>query len=57
MSSRLTEEQLIGFLKQAEAGLAAAELGSRHSFCDADCYKRRAKFGGMDAEQARRLLH
>jgi len=53
--SRYTEEQIIGFLKQAEAGMPIAELGRRHGFSDASFYKWRAKFGGMDADEARRL--
>lgn len=53
--SRYTEEQIIGFLKQAEAGMPIAELGRRHGFSDARLVKWRAKFGGMDAEEARRL--
>lgn len=53
--SRYTEEQIIGFLKQAEAGMPVAELGRRHGFSDASFYKWRAKFGGMDADEARRL--
>ena len=53
--SRYTEEQIIGFLKQAEAGMPVAELGRKHGFSDASFYKWRAKFGGMDADEARRL--
>lgn len=53
--SRYTEEQIIGFLKQAEAGMPIAELGRRHGFSDASFYKWRAKFGGMDADEAKRL--
>ncbi|CAG0905976.1 unnamed protein product [Darwinula stevensoni] len=53
--SRYTEEQIIGFLKQAEGGMPIAELGRRHGFSDASFYKWRAKFGGMDADEARRL--
>jgi putative transposase len=53
--SRYTEEQIIGFLKQAEAGMPIAELGRKHGFSDASFYKWRAKFGGMDADEARRL--
>jgi len=52
--SKFTEEQLIGFLKQAEAGLAVAEICRKGGFSDATFYKWRAKFGGMDSTDARR---
>jgi putative transposase len=53
--SRYTEEQIIGFLKQAEAGMGIADLGRKHGFSNASFYKWRAKFGGMDVDEARRL--
>nr|WP_157275336.1 IS3 family transposase [Pelomonas sp. Root1444] len=53
--SKFTEEQIIGFLKQAEAGLAVAEICRKGGFSDATFYKWRAKFGGMEASDARRL--
>ena len=53
--SKFTEEQLIGFLKQAEAGLAVAEICRKGGFSDATFYKWRAKFGGMEASDAERL--
>ena len=53
--SRFTEQQIIGFLKQAEAGMPVAELCRQGGFSDATFYKWRAKYGGMDAEEARRL--
>nr|WP_323002633.1 IS3 family transposase [Denitromonas sp.] len=53
--SRFTEQQIIGFLNQAEAGMPVAELCRQGGFSDATFYKWRAKFGGMDAEEARRL--
>ena len=53
--SKFTEEQIIGFLKQAEAGLAVAEICRKGGFSDATFYKWRAKFGGMDASDAKRL--
>jgi putative transposase len=53
--SRFTEEQIIGFLKQAEAGMAVAELCRMQGFSDATFYKWRAKFGGMQVEEAKRL--
>ena len=53
--SRYTEEQIIGSLKQAESGMPIAELGRKHGFSDASFYKWRAKFGGMEADEAKRL--
>ncbi len=53
--SRYTEEQIIGFLKQAEAGMSVKELCRREGFSDATFYKWRAKYGGMDATDAKRL--
>lgn len=53
--SRFTEEQIIGFIKQAEAGLAVKELCRKGGFSDATFYKWRAKYGGMDVPDARRL--
>lgn len=53
--SKFTEEQIIGFLKQAEAGMAVAEICRMGGFSDATFYKWRAKFGGMEASDARRL--
>lgn len=53
--SRFSEEQIIGFLKQAEAGMPIKELCRKGGFSDATFYKWRAKFGGMDATDAKRL--
>lgn len=53
--SRFTEDQIIGFLKQAEAGLPVAEVCRQGGFSDATFYKWRAKFGGMEATDAKRL--
>ena len=53
--SKFTEQQIIGFLKQAEAGMAVAEICRKGGFSDATFYKWRAKFGGMDVSEARRL--
>lgn len=53
--SRFTEDQIIGFLKQAEAGLPVAEVCRQGGFSDATFYKWRARFGGMDVPDARRL--
>jgi putative transposase len=53
--SRYTEEQIICFLKQAQAGMPVKELCRKGGFSDASFYKWRAKFGGMDVPDARRL--
>ena len=53
--SRFSEEQIIGFLKQADAGMAIKELCRKGGFSDATFYKWRAKFGGMDVSDAKRL--
>jgi putative transposase len=53
--SRFTDEQIIGFLKQAEAGMSVGELCRMQGFSDATFYKWRAKFGGMQVEEAKRL--
>ena len=53
--SRYTEEQIIGFLKQADAGMPIKELCRKGGFSDATFYKWRSKFGGMDVSDAKRL--
>lgn len=53
--SRFAEEQIIGFLKQADAGMPVKELCRKGGFSDATFYKWRAKFGGMEASDAKRL--
>uniref|UniRef100_UPI004039673D IS3 family transposase n=1 Tax=unclassified Variovorax TaxID=663243 RepID=UPI004039673D len=53
--SRYTEEQIIGFIKQAESGLPIKDLCRKGGFSDATFYKWRAKYGGMDVPDARRL--
>ena len=49
MKKRFTEEQIIGFLREAEAGMPIAELCRKHAFSEASYYLWRSKFGGMDA--------
>ena len=53
--SRFTEEQIIGSLKQADAGMPVKELCRKGGFSDATFYKWRAKFDGMEVPDARRL--
>ena len=53
--SRFTEEQIIGVLKQAEAGMKTAEICRQHGISAATYYKWKAKFGGLEVSEARRL--
>lgn len=53
--SRFTTEQIIGFIKQAEASMAVSELARQNGFSPASFYAWRAKYGGMEAEDAKRL--
>jgi putative transposase len=53
--SRFKEEQIIGILREQEAGVATAEVCRRHGVSSATFYKWKAKFGGMDVSEARRL--
>jgi putative transposase len=53
--SRFTEEQIIGVLKEGEAGVATAELCRRHGISPATYYKWKARYGGLDVSEARRL--
>jgi putative transposase len=55
VKKRFTEEQIIGFLREAEAGLAVAELCRRHGFSESSYYLWRSKFGGMNVSDAKRL--
>lgn len=53
--SRFSDEQIIGILKEHQAGLSAAELCRRHGIRDATFYKWRSRFGGMEVSDAKRL--
>lgn len=53
--SRFSDEQIVGFLKQAEAGIAVKELCRKGGFSDATFYKWRARFGGMQTSDTKRL--
>lgn len=55
MKKRYTEEQIIGFLREADAGLAIKELCRKHGFSEASYYGWKAKFGGMNVSEAQRL--
>jgi putative transposase len=53
--SRYTEEQIIGVLKQGEAGMKTAEICREHGISGATYYKWKAKYGGLEVSEARRL--
>ena len=53
--SRFSEEQIIGILKEADAGAATAELCRRHGVSPATFYHWKGRFGGLDVSDARRL--
>ena len=53
--SRFSEEQIIGIVKEHEAGVSVADLCRKHGVSDASIYNWKARFGGMDVSEARRL--
>jgi putative transposase len=55
MKKRFTEEQIIGFLGEADRGLSVGELCRKHGFSEASYYAWRSKFGGMTASDAKKL--
>ncbi|PRG84756.1 IS3 family transposase, partial [Burkholderia multivorans] len=55
MKKRFTEEQIIGVLKEAEAGMKVAEVCRKHDISDATYYNWKSKFGGMTVSEAQRL--
>ncbi len=55
MKKRFSEEQIIGFLREAEAGMPIAELCHKHGFSEASYYLWRSKFGGMSVSDDKRL--
>ncbi len=52
---RFTEEQIIAVLKEHEAGAKTSDLARKHGICEATIYNWKAKFGGMDVSEAKRL--
>jgi putative transposase len=55
MKKRYSEEQIIGFLREADAGVSIKDLCRRHGFSEASYYLWRSKFGGMTVSEAKRL--
>jgi len=53
--SRFTEEQIIGVLKEHEAGMKTADLCRKHGISEATFYNWKAKYGGMEVSEAKRL--
>lgn len=55
MKRRFTEEQIIGILREQEAGASTAEVCRTHGISDATFYKGKARYGGLEVSEARRL--
>ncbi|MBE7635783.1 transposase [Sneathiella sp. P13V-1] len=53
--SRFTEEQIIGILREQESGMKTADVCRRHGISQATFYNWKAKYGGLDVSEARRL--
>ena len=53
--TRFTEEHIIGLLKEAEAGAKTADLARRHGVSEATIYNWKAKYGGLEVSEAKRL--
>lgn len=54
-SNRFSEEQIIGILKQAQAGMKIVDLCRTHGISDVTFYKWRSKYGGLEVSEAKRL--
>lgn len=55
MKRRYTEEQIVGFLQEAESGIPIKELCRKHGFSQGSFYAWRSKFGGMSVSDAKQL--
>jgi putative transposase len=54
--ARFTEEQIIGILKEAKAGVKTPDLARRHGASEATIYNWKSKYGGLEVSEAKRLL-
>ena len=54
-ASRFSEEQIIGVLKEGEAGITVKEICRKHGICDQTYYRWKAQYGGLEVSEARRL--
>ena len=54
-ASRFTDEQIIGILREQDAGAKTAEVSHRHGISSATFYKWKAKYGGLEVSEAKRL--
>jgi putative transposase len=52
---RFSEEQIVGILKEQEAGVSVSELCRKHGVSDASIYKWKARYGGLEVSEAKRL--
>ena len=52
---RFTEEQIIGILREQDAGVKVADLARKHGISEATLYNWKAKYGGLDVSEAKRL--
>jgi putative transposase len=55
MKKRFTEAQIVGFLREVDAGVPVKDLCRKHGFSEASYYLWRSKFGGMNISDAKRL--
>ncbi len=53
--SRFSQEQIIGVLKEAEAGMGVVELARKHGITEQTYYRWKSKYGGLEVSEARRL--
>ena len=53
--SRFTEEQIVAILREQEAGVSTADVCRKHGVSSATFYKWKAKYGGLDVSEAKRL--
>jgi putative transposase len=54
VKKRFSEEQIVGFLREAERGVSVKDLCRRHGFSEASCYLWRSKYGGLEVSDVKR---